>query len=36
MSRLELWGVEGIGEIALGARLADVIVDACRHAPNGP
>ncbi len=36
MSRLELWGVEGIGEIADGDRLADVIVDACRRPPNGP
>jgi coenzyme F420-0:L-glutamate ligase/coenzyme F420-1:gamma-L-glutamate ligase len=36
MSRLELWGVEGIGEIANGDRLADVIVDACRQPPNGP
>ena len=36
MSRLELWGVEGIGEIASGDRIADVIVDACRQPPNGP
>jgi coenzyme F420-0:L-glutamate ligase len=36
MSRLELWGVEGIGEIAPGDRLADIIVEACRRAPNGP
>jgi coenzyme F420-0:L-glutamate ligase/coenzyme F420-1:gamma-L-glutamate ligase len=36
MSRLELWGVEGIGEIADGDRLADVIADACRQPPNAP
>ncbi|MDQ1424037.1 MAG: dehydro coenzyme reductase / coenzyme F420-0:L-glutamate ligase / coenzyme, partial [Acidimicrobiaceae bacterium] len=36
MSRLELWGVEGIGEIADGDRLADVIADACRRPSNGP
>lgn len=36
MSRLELWGVEGIGEIAPGDQLGDVIVDACKAPPNGP
>jgi coenzyme F420-0:L-glutamate ligase/coenzyme F420-1:gamma-L-glutamate ligase len=36
MSRLEMWGVVGIGEIAAGDRLADVIVDVCRQPPNGP
>ena len=36
MSRLEIWGVEGIGEIKPGDQLADLIVDACRAEPNGP
>lgn len=34
--RLSAWGVTGIGEIAQGDQLGDVIVDACRTAPNGP
>lgn len=36
MSRLTIWGVEGIGEIAPGDQVGDVIVDACRTEPNGP
>jgi coenzyme F420-0:L-glutamate ligase/coenzyme F420-1:gamma-L-glutamate ligase len=36
MSRLELWGIEGIGEIADGDRIADVIVAACRQPSNRP
>jgi coenzyme F420-0:L-glutamate ligase/coenzyme F420-1:gamma-L-glutamate ligase len=36
MSRLTIWGVEGIGEIAPGDQVGDVIVGACRHEPNGP
>jgi coenzyme F420-0:L-glutamate ligase/coenzyme F420-1:gamma-L-glutamate ligase len=36
MSRLTIWGVDGIGEIAPGDQVGDVIVDACRHEPNGP
>jgi coenzyme F420-0:L-glutamate ligase/coenzyme F420-1:gamma-L-glutamate ligase len=36
MSRLEIWGVEGIGEIRPGDRLADTIAEACGAPPNGP
>jgi coenzyme F420-0:L-glutamate ligase/coenzyme F420-1:gamma-L-glutamate ligase len=36
MSRLTIWGVDGIGEIAPGDQVGDVIVDACRDEPNGP
>ena len=36
MSRLELWAVEGIGEIRPGDVLADLIADACQAPPNGP
>jgi len=36
MSRLTIWGVEGIGEVAPGDQVGDVIVEACRNAPNGP
>ena len=36
MSRLELWGVEGIGEIRPGDNLADLIATACAEPPNGP
>lgn len=36
MSRLTIWGVEGIGEVSPGDQVGDVIVDACRHEPNGP
>jgi coenzyme F420-0:L-glutamate ligase/coenzyme F420-1:gamma-L-glutamate ligase len=36
MSRLEIWGVEGIGEIRPGDRLDDTIAEACGAPPNGP
>jgi len=36
MSRLEIWGVEGIGEIHSGDSLTDIIAAACAGPPNGP
>ena len=36
MSRLEVWGVEGIGEIRPGDQLGEIIADACAGPPNGP
>ena len=36
MSRLEIWGVEGIGEIRPGVALPEVIATACAEPPNGP
>jgi coenzyme F420-0:L-glutamate ligase/coenzyme F420-1:gamma-L-glutamate ligase len=36
MSRIEMWGVEGIGEIRPGDTLADVIAAAVASPPNGP
>ena len=36
MSRMVVWGIEGIGEIVPGDQIGDVIVEACRQAPNGP
>lgn len=36
MNRMLVWGIEGIGEIVAGDQLGNIIVDACRHAPNGP
>jgi len=36
MSRMLAWGIDGIGEIVAGDQLGDIIVEACRHAPNGP
>jgi coenzyme F420-0:L-glutamate ligase/coenzyme F420-1:gamma-L-glutamate ligase len=36
MSRLTVWGLEGIGEVRPGERLADLIVEACRRPENGP
>ena len=36
MSRLEAWGIEGIGEIKPGDQLGDVIAAACASEPNGP
>lgn len=36
MSRLTIWGVEGIGEVSPGDQVGDVIVDACQHEANGP
>lgn len=36
MSRLTIWGVEGIGEIRPGVSLGGIVADACIDAPNGP
>jgi len=36
MSRMLVWGVEGIGEIRPGDQLADLIAEACAGPPNGP
>jgi coenzyme F420-0:L-glutamate ligase/coenzyme F420-1:gamma-L-glutamate ligase len=36
MSRLTIWGIEGIGEIRPGDPLAELIATACTGAPNGP
>jgi coenzyme F420-0:L-glutamate ligase/coenzyme F420-1:gamma-L-glutamate ligase len=36
VSRLSVWGVEGIGEVRPGDPLADVIAEACAAPPNGP
>lgn len=36
MSRLQLWGVEGVGEIRPGDQLGDIVADACAAPPNGP
>lgn len=36
MNRIQAWGIEGIGEIVSGDQLGDIIVEVCRHAPNGP
>ncbi len=36
MSRLEIWGIEGIGEIRPGDPLAELIATACAGPPNGP
>lgn len=36
MSRIEMWGVEGIGEIRPGDQLGEVIVASCAEPPNGP
>ncbi len=36
MSRMTIWGVEGIAEIVPGDQVGEIIVDACRNAPNGP
>ena len=36
MSRLTIWGVEGIGEITPQDQLGKIISDACRQEPNGP
>jgi coenzyme F420-0:L-glutamate ligase / coenzyme F420-1:gamma-L-glutamate ligase len=36
VSRLTIWGVEGIGEISANDQLGDVIADICRQEPNGP
>jgi len=36
VSRIEAWGVEGIGEIRPGDQLGEVVADACAAPPNGP
>ena len=36
MSRLTLWGVEGMGEIRPGDQLGELVADACAGPPNGP
>ncbi len=36
MSRLTIWGVEGIGEISAQDQLGDIIADSCLNEPNGP
>ena len=36
MSRLTIWGIEGIGEIAAQDQLGEIIADNCRQEPNGP
>lgn len=36
MGRIVAWGVEGIGEVSPGQQVGDLVVEACRRAPNGP
>ena len=36
MTRLQAWGVTGIGEVAPGDQVGDLIVEACSGEPNGP
>ena len=36
MSRLTLWGVEGMGEIRPGDQLGELVAAACAGPPNGP
>ena len=36
MTRLTLWGVDGMGEIRPGDQLGELIATACAGAPNGP
>jgi coenzyme F420-0:L-glutamate ligase/coenzyme F420-1:gamma-L-glutamate ligase len=36
MSRLALWGVEGMGEVRPGDQLGELVADACAGPPNGP
>ena len=36
MSRLAVWGVEGMGEVRPGDQLGELIADACSTPPNGP
>jgi coenzyme F420-0:L-glutamate ligase / coenzyme F420-1:gamma-L-glutamate ligase len=36
MSRLTIWGVEGIGEIRPGQQLGEIVAAACAAPPNGP
>jgi coenzyme F420-0:L-glutamate ligase/coenzyme F420-1:gamma-L-glutamate ligase len=35
-ARLQIWAVEGIGEVRPGDQLGDVVADACAAPPNGP
>jgi coenzyme F420-0:L-glutamate ligase / coenzyme F420-1:gamma-L-glutamate ligase len=36
VSRLTVWGVEGMGEIRPGDQLGELVADACAGPPNGP
>lgn len=36
MSRIEMWAVQGIGEVRPGDQVGDLIVEACRNERNGP
>jgi coenzyme F420-0:L-glutamate ligase/coenzyme F420-1:gamma-L-glutamate ligase len=36
MSRLTIWGVEGMGEVRPGDQLGELVASACAAAPNGP
>ena len=36
MSRLTVWGVEGMGEIRPGDQLGELVAGACAGPPNGP
>ena len=36
MTRLQAWGVTGIGEVVPGDQVGDIVVAACAHEPNGP
>jgi coenzyme F420-0:L-glutamate ligase/coenzyme F420-1:gamma-L-glutamate ligase len=36
MSRLEIWGVEGMGEIRPNDSLTDAVIAVCSGPPNGP
>jgi coenzyme F420-0:L-glutamate ligase/coenzyme F420-1:gamma-L-glutamate ligase len=36
VSRLIIWGIEGIGEITPGLQLGEIVADACAAPPNGP
>ena len=36
MTRLQAWGVTGIGEVVPGDQVGDLIVEACSAEPNGP
>ena len=36
MSRLTIWGVEGIGEIRPNEQLGEIVASACAQPPNGP
>lgn len=36
MTRLTIWGVDGIPEVRPGDNLGEIIAEACRDEPNGP